>query len=183
MMTKDSVTVVVDALCYLKVINPIQAVLEVDDYKKAFSNFAATTLRSVVGSSMLQDLLSHREAINRRLQHIIETETSNWGVSITAVEIQNVKLPQSMQRSMAVEAEAERERRAKVITARGESESAVELAEAARTIATQPGALQLRYLNTLAEIATEQNSTVIFPLPMELMRGVDGHVAKKAPTE
>jgi len=172
MMTKDSVTVHVDAVCFMKVVNPVLVVLEVDNYKSAFNNFAATTLRSVVGTYDLQQLLSGMNEINERIRQIIEQETSNWGVAVPAVEIKDVKLPQSLQRAMAAEAEAERERRAKIISARGESESAHELARAAETIAQAPGALQLRYLHTLTQIAAENNSTIVFPLPLEMMRGI-----------
>ncbi|ETO27300.1 hypothetical protein RFI_09835 [Reticulomyxa filosa] len=176
MMTKDSVTVHVDAVCFMKVVDPVLVVLEVDNYKVAFNNFAATTLRSVVGTYDLQQLLSGMNEINERIRVIIEQETSNWGVAVPAVEIKDVKLPQSLQRAMAalsffLEAEAERERRAKIISARGESESAHELARAADTIAQAPGALQLRYLHTLTQIAAENNSTIVFPLPMELLGG------------
>jgi len=172
MMTKDSVTVHVDAVCFMKVVNPVRVVLEVDNYKGAFNNFAATTLRSVIGTYDLQQLLSGMDEINERIRQIIEQETSNWGVAVPAVEIKDVKLPQSLQRAMAAEAEAERERRAKIISARGESEAAHELARAAETISKAPGALQLRYLHTLGQIAAENNSTIVFPLPLELMRGI-----------
>eukprot|EP01084_Bolivina_argentea_P084982 153632_1 len=172
MMTKDAVTVTVDAISFMKVIDPIKAILEVDDYKYAFNNFAATTLRSVIGTYYLQALLSNRDEINSKVRDIIELETSSWGVAVPAVEIKDVRLPQNMQRAMAAEAESERERRAKKVSARGEAEAAEQLAKAADIIGGSPGALQLRYLHTLVKISAEKNRTVLFPLPMEAMRGL-----------
>merc|ERR1719204_697362 len=172
MMTKDAVTVTVDAISFMKVTDPIKAILEVDDYANAFNNFAATTLRSVIGTYDLQRLLSDRDEINSKAQEIIEQETSSWGVAVPAVEIKDVKLPQNMQRAMAAEAEAERERRAKVVSSQGEAEAAEQLAKAADTISDSPGALRLRYLHTLVKISAEKNSTILFPLPMEVMRGM-----------
>merc|ERR1719145_226805 len=172
MMTKDAVTVTVDAISFMKVEDPIKAILEVDDYRYAFKNFSATTLRSVIGTYDLQRLLSDRDEINDKVRDIIEAETSSWGVAVPAVEIKDVKLPQNMQRAMAAEAEAERERRAKVVSSRGEAEAAEQLAKAADTISDSPGALQLRYLHTLVKISAEKNSTILFPLPMEIMRGL-----------
>lgn len=173
MMTKDSVTITVDAICFMKVANPVSCVLEVDDYKKAFELFCATSLRAVIGTYELQSILSEREELNERVRNIIEHETAAWGVAVPSVEIKDVQLPVGMQRAMAAEAEAERERRAKIINARGEAEAAEELANAARIIADSPGALQLRYLHTLSKIAAEHNSTILFPLPIELMRGIN----------
>jgi len=172
MMTKDAVTVTVDAISFMKVEDPIKAILEVDDYRYAFKNFSATTLRSVIGTYDLQSLLSDRDEINDKVRQIIEQETSSWGVAVPAVEIKDVKLPQNMQRAMAAEAEAERERRAKVVSSKGEAEAAEQLARAADTISDSPGALQLRYLHTLVKISAEKNSTILFPLPMEVMRGM-----------
>ena len=172
MMTKDAVTVEVDAISFMKVIDPIKAILEVDSYKYAFNNFAATTLRSVIGTYELQYLLSDRDNINTKVRDIIEEETSQWGVAVPAVEIKDVKLPHNMQRAMAAEAEAERERRAKIVSSMGEAEAASQLAVAADTISDSPGALQLRYLHTLVKISAEKNSTILFPLPMEIMRGL-----------
>merc|ERR1712062_618807 len=172
MMTKDAVTVTVDAISFMKVQDPIKAILEVDDYRYAFKNFSATTLRSVIGTYNLESLLSDRDEINDKVRSIIEAETSSWGVAVPAVEIKDVKLPQNMQRAMAAEAEAERERRAKVVSSRGEAEAAEQLAKAADTISDSPGALQLRYLHTLVKISAEKNSTILFPLPMEVMRGM-----------
>jgi len=156
MMTKDTVTVHVDAICFMKVMDAIKCKLEVDDYRKAFNNFAATTLRSVIGTYDLQSLLSQRDEINERVRSIIESETSHWGVAVPACEIKDVKLPENLTRAMAAEAEAERERRAKVISARGEAESAQQLAQAANIINKAPGALQIRYLHTLVSIAAEK---------------------------
>merc|ERR1712113_1289997 len=172
MMTKYAVTVTVDAISFMKVQDPIKAVLEVDDYRYAFKNFSATTLRSVIGTYDLQSLLSERDEINDKIRVIIEEETSTWGVAVPAVEIKDVKLPQNMQRAMAAEAEAERERRAKVVSSKGEFEAATQLAKAADTISDSPGALQLRYLHTLVKISAEKNSTILFPLLMEIMRGL-----------
>lgn len=179
MMTKDAVTVDVDAISFLKVIDPIKAILEVDDYRFAFKNISATTLRAVIGTYNLQSLLSERDEINEKIRNIIEDETSSWGVAVPAVEIKDVKLPQNMQRAMAAEAEAERERRAKIVSAAGEAEAAEQLAKAADIICDSPGALQLRYLHTLMKISAEKNSTILFPLPMEIMRGLQNFNANQ----
>merc|ERR1719203_1413788 len=178
MMTRDAVTVTVDAISFMKVIDPIKSILEVDDYSRAFNAFAATTLRSVIGTYDLQALLSQRDEINDKVRLIIEDETSSWGVVVPGVEIKDVKLPQNMQRAIAAEAEAERERAAKVVSARGEAEAAAQLAKAADTISDSPGALQLRYLHTLVKISAEKNSTILFPLPMEIMRGLQAFSAQ-----
>merc|ERR1719242_71223 len=172
MMTKDAVTVTVDAISFMKVMDPIRAVLEVDDYRNAFNSFAATTLRSVIGTYDMEMLLSNRDEINAKAQSVIEQETSAWGVAVPAVEIKDVRLPKNMQRAMAAEAESERERRAKVVSSMGEAEAAAQLARAADIISDSPGALQLRYLHTLVKVSAEKNSTILFPLPMEVMRGM-----------
>ncbi|MCL4370940.1 MAG: slipin family protein [Chloroflexi bacterium] len=171
-ITKDNVTIKVDAVVYFKVVNPEDAVVRVLDYIRATSQIAQTTLRSVLGQSELDELLSHREEINHRLQRIIDEQTEPWGVKVTLVEVKDVQLPESMQRAMAKQAEAEREKRAKIIHAQGEFQAATTLADAAHIIALEPGALQLRYLQTLTEIAGEHNSTII-PLPLDILR-VDG---------
>jgi len=171
MMTKDSVTIKVDGIVYTKVVSPLKAVLEIQNYRYASKMFSATSLRAVVGSETLETMLTNRESINRKLKRIIERECKIWGVTVPAVEIKDVILPMNMQRAMAAEAETERERRAKKISSLGEVEAAENLARAARTIAQAPGALQLRYLHTLKNISVEKNSTIIFPLPMELMKG------------
>jgi regulator of protease activity HflC (stomatin/prohibitin superfamily) len=171
-ITRDNVTVKVNAVVYFKVLNPEDAVVRVLDYVRATSLIAQTTLRSVLGQSELDDLLAHRDKINAELQRIIDEQTEPWGVKVSVVEIRDVELPQTMQRAMARQAEAEREKRAKIIHAQGEYEAAERLAEAAAILSAQPAGLQLRYLQTLTEIASERNSTIIFPLPVDLLRGL-----------
>jgi len=171
MMTRDSVTIRVDGIVYTKVIDPVKAILEINNFRYASKMFSATSLRAVVGSVTLEIMLTERERLNSKLKQIIERECRIWGVTVPAVEIKDVILPPNMQRAMAAEAETERERRAKKISSLGEVEAASNLARAANTIAEAPGALQLRYLHTLKNISVEKNSTIIFPLPMELMKG------------
>jgi regulator of protease activity HflC (stomatin/prohibitin superfamily) len=166
-ITKDNVTVKVNAVIYFRVVDQERAIIQVEDYLYATSMMSQTTLRSVVGQSQLDDLLSKREQINADLQRIIDQQTEPWGVKVTAVEVKNVDLPQEMQRAIARQAEAERERRAKVIHAQGEFEASQRLADAADVIGRNPAALQLRYLQTLVEIAAEKNSTTIFPIPID----------------
>ena len=168
-ITKDNVSVKVNAVVYFRVIDVNKAIVEVENYLYATSQLAQTTLRSVCGEVELDDLLINREDLNLRLQEILDTATDPWGIKISTVEIKHIDLPTEMQRAMAKQAEAERERRAKIITAQGELESAGRLAEAAKTISTQPQALQLRYLQTLREIAVENNSTTIFPIPLDFL--------------
>lgn len=168
-ITKDNVTVKVNAVVYFRVVDPQSAIVQVEDYLYATSMMAQTTLRSVLGQSQLDDLLSKREQINSDLQRIIDQQTEPWGVKVSAVEVKNVDLPQEMQRAIARQAEAERERRAKVIHAEGEFEASQKLAEAAAVISQNPAALQLRYLQTLVEIAAEKNSTTIFPIPVDTL--------------
>jgi regulator of protease activity HflC (stomatin/prohibitin superfamily) len=168
-ITRAHVTVTVNAVVYFRVLAPASAVVEVLDYIRATSMIAQTTLRSVLGQSDLDELLGQRDRINQQLQRIIDEQTEPWGTKVSVVEIRDVELPQSMQRAMARQAEAEREKRAKIIHAQGEYEAAERLAEAAAIIGAQPATLQLRYLQTLTEIAAERNSTIIFPLPMELI--------------
>ena len=168
-ITRDNVTVKVSAVVYFYVVNPNDAVNQVVDYLRSTVQIAQTTLRNVLGQSDLDDLLAEREKINQRLQVIIDEHTARWGVKVTAVEIKDVELPQTMQRAMARQAEAEREKRAKVLHAQGELQASQTLADAANIIATEPAALQLRYLQTLTEIAVEKNSTIIFPLPLDLI--------------
>ena len=167
-ITKDNVSVKVNAVVYFRVVDPSRAVVEVEDYFKATSQIAQTTLRSVLGQAELDELLSEREKLNDQLQEIIDNQTDPWGVKVSAVEVKHVDLPQEMQRAMARQAEAERERRAKVIHAEGEKQAAAALTAAAHTISGSPAAIQLRYLQTLTEIAAEQNSTILFPLPLDL---------------
>ncbi len=169
-ITKDNVSVKVNAVLYFRVMDPAKAVVEVEDYLYATSQLAQTTLRSVLGQAELDELLSAREKINQSLQQIIDHHTDPWGIKVSLVEIKHVDLPQEMQRAMARQAEAERERRAKVIHAEGEFQASQRLADAAQIIAEHPIALQLRYLQTLLEIGTENNTTTLFPLPMELLK-------------
>jgi regulator of protease activity HflC (stomatin/prohibitin superfamily) len=168
-ITKDNVSVKVNAVIYFRVVDPQRAIVEVEDYLYATSMMAQTTLRSVLGQSQLDDLLAKREEINTELQRIIDQQTEPWGVKVSAVEVKNVDLPQEMQRAIARQAEAERERRAKVIHAEGEFQAAQRLADAANVISQNPAALQLRYLQTLVEIAAEKNSTTIFPVPIDIL--------------
>jgi regulator of protease activity HflC (stomatin/prohibitin superfamily) len=166
-ITKDNVSVKVNAVIYFRVVDQERAIIQVEDYLYATSMMSQTTLRSVLGQSQLDDLLSKREQINGDLQRIIDQQTEPWGVKVNAVEVKNVDLPQEMQRAIARQAEAERERRAKVIHAEGEFEASRRLADAADVISRNPAALQLRYLQTLVEIAAEKNSTTIFPIPID----------------
>jgi regulator of protease activity HflC (stomatin/prohibitin superfamily) len=168
-ITRDNVSVKVSAVIYFRVLHADKAFLQVNNYLFATSQFAQTTLRSVLGQVELDDLLSQREKINRQLQEIIDRHTEPWGVKVTAVEVKQIDLPQEMQRAMARQAEAERERRSKIIAAEGEHQAAEKLGQAADVIARSPGALQLRYMQTLVEISAEKNSTIIFPLPIEIM--------------
>jgi regulator of protease activity HflC (stomatin/prohibitin superfamily) len=168
-ITRDNVSVKVNAVVYFRVMGPQQAIVEVENYNYATSQLAQTTLRSVLGQVNLDDLLSERERLNRDLQHILDLRTDPWGIKVSAVEVKHVDLPPDMQRAMARQAEAEREKRAKIIHAAGELEASEKLSQAAAVIATQPIAVTLRYLQTLTEIASEKNSTIIFPLPIELI--------------
>jgi regulator of protease activity HflC (stomatin/prohibitin superfamily) len=167
-MTKDNVPVTVDAVVYFRVINPTDAVVKVENFWKATSLIAQTTLRSVLGQASLDDLLSQRDVINQKLQEIIDRQTEPWGIKVTAVEVKDVALPDSMKRAMAKQAEAERERRAKVVNAEGEFQAAEKMVQAAQMIAKEPIALQLRYLQTMREMASEHNTTTFLPLPIEL---------------
>jgi regulator of protease activity HflC (stomatin/prohibitin superfamily) len=171
-ITRDNVTVKVNAVVYFRVLDPSMAVVKVLDYIRATSWIAQTTLRSVLGQSDLDTLLSEREAINARLQQIIDEQTEPWGVKVSVVEVKDVELPQSMQRAMARQAEAEREKRAKIIHAEGELQASRALTEAATVIASEPTTLQLRYLQTLTEISAEKNSTIIFPVPIDIFQGL-----------
>jgi regulator of protease activity HflC (stomatin/prohibitin superfamily) len=169
-ISKDNVSLKVNAVVYFRVMNPRSAIVEVENYQYATSQLAQTTLRSVLGQVELDELLSGREKINHRLQSILDQQTDPWGIKISAVEVKHVDLPPEMQRAMAKQAEAEREKRAKIIHAHGEQEAAANLALAAKELSKEPASLQLRYLQTLTEIAAEKNSTLIFPLPVELLR-------------
>jgi regulator of protease activity HflC (stomatin/prohibitin superfamily) len=180
-ITRDNVSVKVNAVIYFRVIDASQAVVQVENYLYATSQIAQTTLRSILGQQELDELLSEREKLNQALQQVIDRQTEPWGVKVTTVEVKNVDLPQEMQRAIARQAEAERERRAKVINAEGEYQAAARLAEAAAVIGREPAAMQLRYLQTLAEIATENNSTTVFPVPIDLLAALTKVLEKKAP--
>jgi regulator of protease activity HflC (stomatin/prohibitin superfamily) len=168
-ITRDNVTVKVNAVIYFRVVEPIMSVIAITDYARATSQIAQTTLRSVLGQSELDELLGEREAINQRLQQIIDEQTEPWGVKVSATEVKDVELPNSMQRAMARQAEAERERRAKVIAADGEYQASERLRDAATVMAQEPITVQLRYLQTLTEVAAENNSTIVFPIPIDLI--------------
>jgi regulator of protease activity HflC (stomatin/prohibitin superfamily) len=174
-ITRDNVTVKVNAVLYFRVMDPLKSVVEVQDYLYATSQLSQTTLRSVLGQVALDDLLSERDKLNARLQEIIDLHTDPWGIKVQLVEMKQVDLPENMIRAIAKQAEAERERRAKVIHADGEFQAAGKLTEAADIISRNPQALQLRFLGTLTEIATEKNSTIVFPLPLELLRAFAYH--------
>lgn len=169
-ITKDNVSVKVNAVIYFRVIHPIKAIIEVENYIYAMSQIAQTTIRSVCGQAELDELLSDRDKINSQLQGILDTHTDPWGIKVANVELKHIDLPQEMQRSMAKQAEAERERRAKVINAEGEFQAATKLAQAAEIIGDHPMALQLRYLQTMREMSAEQNTTTIFPFPIDLFK-------------
>lgn len=168
-ITQDNVSVKVNAVIYFRVMHPEKAIVEVENYLFATSQLSQTTLRSVLGQSELDDLLSQRDKINQKLQQIIDNHTEPWGIKVSTVEVKQIDLPQEMQRAMAKQAEAERERRSKVIAAEGEFQASQRLSEAAKILSEQPSALTLRYLQTLREIATENNSTTIFPVPIDLL--------------
>jgi regulator of protease activity HflC (stomatin/prohibitin superfamily) len=168
-ITRDNVSVKVNAVIYFRVIDPVKAIVEVENYSYAMSQLAQTTIRSVCGQAELDDLLSEREKLNTQLQEILDTHTDPWGIKVATVELKHIDLPQEMQRAMARQAEAERERRAKVINAEGEFQAAARLADASKIIEKHPTALQLRYLQTVNEMSTETNTTTIFPLPLELL--------------
>jgi regulator of protease activity HflC (stomatin/prohibitin superfamily) len=169
-ITRDNVSVKVNAVVYFRVVDPRRAVVEVENYNYATSQLAQTTLRSVLGQAELDDLLSERDRLNAQLQQILDHQTDPWGIKVSAVEVKHVDLPQDMQRAMARQAEAEREKRAKIIHAEGELIASDKLAQAAAILDKQPAAITLRYLQTLTDIASEHNSTIVFPLPLELMR-------------
>jgi len=170
LITRDNVSVKVNAVVYFRVVDPNKAVVQVENYLYATSQLAQTTLRSILGQAMLDELLSEREKLNVELQKVIDEHTQPWGIKVSLVEVKQVDLPIEMQRAMAKQAEAEREKRAKIIHAEGEAQAATKLSEAAEIIGQHPATLQLRYLQTLTEIASEKNSTIIFPLPIELMK-------------
>ena len=168
-ITRDNVSVKVNAVIYFRVLHPNHAIINVENYLYGTSQLSQTTLRSVCGQAELDELLAERESINRQLQEIIDEQTEPWGIKVRAVELKQIDLPPDMQRAMAKQAEAEREKRSKIIHAEGEAQAAQRLAEASRILSTEPSALQLRYLQTLSEIATENSSTVIFPVPIDIL--------------
>jgi regulator of protease activity HflC (stomatin/prohibitin superfamily) len=169
-ITRDNVSVKVNAVVYFRVLEPLKAVVEVEDYLYATSQLAQTTMRSVCGEAELDELLAEREKLNTRIQTILDKHTDPWGVKVSMVELKHIDLPQEMQRAMARQAEAERERRAKIISAEGEFQAAQKLSEASEILSRNPMTLQLRYLQTLVEIASERNSTIVFPLPIDLVK-------------
>ncbi len=179
-ITKDNVSVKVNAVVYFRVVDPGRAVTEVENYLYATSQLAQTTLRSVLGQAELDELLSEREQLNEKLQTIIDRHTDPWGIKVSMVEVKHVDLPVEMQRAMARQAEAEREKRAKIIHAQGENQASQQLAAAAEVISANPVTLQLRYLQTLTEIAAEKNSTIVFPLPIDILRAFTKDPAPKA---
>jgi regulator of protease activity HflC (stomatin/prohibitin superfamily) len=182
-ITKDNVTVKVNAVAYFRVVEPDDAIVQVEDFRRATWLIAQTSLRSVLGQSDLDDLLTRRDEINERLQQIIDEQTEPWGIKVSIVELKDVELPDTMKRAMARQAEAEREKRAKVIHAQGEFQAAQQLADAAEMIGKQPGALQLRYLQTLNEISVEKNSTIIFPVPIDILEGINRMMSGKSAEE
>jgi regulator of protease activity HflC (stomatin/prohibitin superfamily) len=180
-ITKDNVTVKVNAVAYFRVMDPARAIVAVEDFRRATFQIAQTSLRSVLGQSDLDALLIHREEINQKLQKIIDEQTEPWGIKVSIVEVKDVELPDSLKRAMARQAEAEREKRAKIIHAEGEFTASEQLKNAAEVIAREPAAIQLRYLQTLTEIAVEKNSTIIFPVPLEFFRAFAGLMAGEKP--
>ncbi len=180
-ITRDNVSVKVNAVLYFRALNPVRAIIEVENYVYATSQLAQTTLRSVLGEVELDELLAGREKLNHNLQEIIDRHTDPWGIKVSMVEVKHVDLPQEMQRAMAKQAEAEREKRAKIIHAEGEYQASAQLAAAAKVIASEGAALQLRFLQTLTEVATEKNSTIVFPVPIDIISSFleKGDVAKK----
>jgi len=178
-ITRDNVTVSVNAVVYFRVVDPRLAIVEVENYLYATSQLAQTTLRSVLGEVELDDLLAEREKLNARLQDILDRQTDRWGIKVSLVEIKGVDLPQEMRRAMSRQAEAEREKRAKIIHAEGEYQAAEKLVSAASAIATEPVAIQLRYLQTLTEIGMEQNTTVVFPIPLQMMEGLSSLLGRE----
>jgi len=173
-ITKDNVTVHVNAVVFFRVLDPDKAIVEVEDFLQATNQISQTTLRSVLGQVELDDLLAERDKLNRRLQEIIDEHTDPWGIKVKSVEIKDVSIPQDMQRAMAKQAEAERERRAKIINAEGEFQAAQRLSEAARILQTQPASIQLRFLQTLLDVTSERSTTIVFPIPIELLQAFKG---------
>jgi regulator of protease activity HflC (stomatin/prohibitin superfamily) len=182
-ITRDNVTVKVNAVAYYRVVDPSNAIVRVEDFNRATYQIAQTSLRSVLGQSDLDELLIHRDEVNRKLQHIIDEQTEPWGIKVSIVEVKDVELPEQMKRAMAKQAEAEREKRAKIIHAEGEFAAAQQLQEAANVISQVPATMQLRYLQTLTEIAVEKNSTIIFPVPIEFFQAFSGFLKDRTKPE
>jgi regulator of protease activity HflC (stomatin/prohibitin superfamily) len=182
-ITRDNVTVKVNAVLYFRVLEPDKAIVEVEDYLYATSQLAQTTLRAVLGQAELDELLSERDQINAKLQEIIDQHTDPWGIKVSLVEVKHVDLPESMQRAIARQAEAERERRAKVIHAEGEFQASTKLAQAAEILQHQPAAIQLRFLQTMTEVSTEKNTTVVLPIPIDLINPIMDYFKRGAPRE
>ena len=182
-ITRDNVTLKVNAVAYYRIVDPARAIVAVEDFRRATFQIAQTSLRSVLGQSDLDELLIHRDEINQKLQKIIDEQTEPWGIKVSIVEVKDVELPDSLKRAMARQAEAEREKRAKIIHAEGEFAASQQLGAAARIIGQEPATIQLRYLQTLTEIAAEKNSTIIFPVPIELLKALAGWAQSKAPME
>lgn len=179
-ITRDNVSIKVNAVIYFMVVDPVKAIIQVENYFTATSQISQTTLRSVLGQSELDDLLSQRDIINHRLQQIIDAQTEPWGIKVSTVEVKQIDLPQEMQRAMAKQAEAERERRSKVIAAEGEFQASQKLADAAKILSAEPSAITLRYLQTLSEIAVENNSTTLFPVPIDLFKAFTNKSSDKS---
>ena len=179
-ITRDNVSIKVNAVIYFMVVDPVKAIIQVENYFTATSQISQTTLRSVLGQSELDDLLSQRDIINHRLQQIIDAQTEPWGIKVSTVEVKQIDLPQEMQRAMAKQAEAERERRSKVIAAEGEFQASQKLADAAKILSAEPSAITLRYLQTLSEIAVENNSTTLFPVPIDLFKAFTNKLSDKS---
>jgi regulator of protease activity HflC (stomatin/prohibitin superfamily) len=180
-ITRDNVTLKVNAVAYYRIVDPARAIVAVEDFRRATFQIAQTSLRSVLGQSDLDELLIHRDMINQKLQKIVDEQTEPWGIKVSIVEVKDVELPETLKRAMARQAEAEREKRAKIIHAEGEFAASQQLGAAARIIGQEPATIQLRYLQTLTEIAAEKNSTIIFPVPIELLRALAGWAESKAP--
>jgi regulator of protease activity HflC (stomatin/prohibitin superfamily) len=180
-ITRDNVTLKVNAVAYYRIVDPARAIVAVEDFRRATFQIAQTSLRSVLGQSDLDELLIHRDVINQKLQKIVDEQTEPWGIKVSIVEVKDVELPETLKRAMARQAEAEREKRAKIIHAEGEFAASQQLGAAARIIGQEPATIQLRYLQTLTEIAAEKNSTIIFPVPIELLRALAGWAESKAP--
>jgi regulator of protease activity HflC (stomatin/prohibitin superfamily) len=171
-MTRDNISVRISAVCFFQVVDPVKSVVKIENVMSAMNQVAQTTLRSAIGQHELDQILIERDKINAKLKAMLDRQTESWGITVSAVEIKDVEIPQTMQRALARQAEAERERRAKIVAAEGELQAAEKLAQAAHVISSEPGAMQLRQLQTMVEVSAEKNSTLIFPIPVEIMSGI-----------